>query len=127
MLETKGYLYEITFPEGHGVSRGFAVGVEFRDNPSREGISGFKGLCYLTPPDRGHMIRGEQKSGDSERFVFTSSKTFQGDWTLTRITKENFLERCQGIVMGCVEINEECKTTEELEDWFYSRFLPNGG
>ncbi len=127
MLKIKGNLYEIEFPEGHEASRGFAVGAELWDNPPTEGTSGFKGLCYLTPPDRGHMVRGEVKSGDSAQFVFTSAKAFQGDWTLTRITKENFLELCQGLVVGCSAINDKCRTTEELENWFNSRYLPAEG
>lgn len=121
MLDTKGKLYKITFPQGSEAIYDVAVGVEFRDSEK------FKGMCYLTPPDRGHMIRGEFKEGNSEAFVFTSTEVFQGDWVLNRITKDNFVTECRGLIVGCSAIDDKCETTEELEEWFYSRFLPNGG
>lgn len=123
MVQTKGKLYKIERPPTYKGKGELVIGVEFWDEPETEHTHGFKGMCYLTPPDRGHMIRGEFKSGDSDAFVFTATQAFPGDWKVKRITKENFITECERIVVGSHTIDEECKTTEELEKWFNSRFL----
>ena len=52
--------------------------VRFRENDiatdialyAQLGYRGFEGICYLSPPERGHMIRGELGEKTSTGFTF---------------------------------------------------------
>ncbi|MDR0946328.1 MAG: hypothetical protein LBM87_01085 [Ruminococcus sp.] len=82
----------------------------------------FKGLCYLTPPDRGHMIPGELISENENGFIFHSDGYEKGDWNLRELTIEDIKFNYQKIVGGGNMLSKTINNTEELHQWFRSEF-----
>lgn len=82
----------------------------------------FKGLCYLTPPDRPHMIEGAVVKETKQGFVYKSNGHAPGEWEFKALTIENFRKQFYKLVIGGEEIVRSVETTEELYEWFNSRF-----
>lgn len=125
---SRNKLYDLSTPmdvNGRIWTPELVLGVEFWDRPAREGVKGFRGLCYLSPPDRGHMIPGEITSVDGEDFVFTSSGFCAGDWKLKRITMERVLEKNPESTFGTALIGRRFESTLEMERSYYNQFLPS--
>lgn len=115
-------LYAIKFPDEEESSE-IVLNVEFWNDPPTEHSNGFKGICYLTPPERGHMIRGEIIEEHEWGFIFHSDGAFEGNWTFTEVTLDSFIEVYGECVMGSSHIASQVANTKELQDWFYKEFL----
>ena len=85
------------------------------------GYEGFAGICYLTPPERGHMIDGTLGKKTSRGFTFQPDGR-TGEWEFIEVTYENFCKEYRQLVEGSEEILAEVSTTEELQDWFHRAF-----
>ena len=94
-----------------------AMRCELRDDPG-----GFKGLCFLTPPDRGHMIEGALVEETGEEFKFKSTGYAPGVWEFQALTIDNFRKRFYKLVIDGEEIGQSVNTTEELYEWFNREF-----
>ncbi len=80
---------------------------------------GFKGICYLTPPNRPHMIDGKLIRETAAGFSF---KTKHGEvWEFTEVTYDN-LNDCAGAIEGIEEIKAAVSSTEELQDWYHREY-----
>ena len=95
---------------------GIAVSCQYWDKPH------FKGLCYLVPPDRGHMIEGEIVEETPDGFKYRSDGYDPGIWEFKALTLDDFRNEHGKVVIGGDEIGQEVNTTEELYEWFNSRF-----
>jgi hypothetical protein len=84
---------------------------ELRDN------EGFKGLRYLTPPDRVHMIDGTIGEETAEGFKFVSTGYAPGEWDLKALTIDNFRNQFSGLVIADDSFNT-MSTTAELYEHF---------
>lgn len=115
-------IYALQFSDEEA-SHGIVIKVEFWNKKKPDGSQGFKGICYLEPQDRGHMIRGEIIEEHEWGFIFRSDGYKSGNWTFTEVSLDSFIE-CYGRgVMGGSSIAKEMKNTTELQDWFYKKFL----
>ena len=113
MNKTKVYAIRFT---GDTDYTGVAVSCQIWDEPD------FKGLCFITPPDRPHMISGAVTKETPHGFMYKSTGFMPGEWEFQFLTIENFRKRFYKLVIGGDEIAKSLNTTEELEDWFNSRF-----
>lgn len=82
---------------------------------------GFKGICYLTPPLRGHMIEGKLGKETAQGFTF-KPKAQKGVWEFIEVTYDNFLEEYHTLAEGSDEILAEVSNTQELQDWYHRNF-----
>ncbi|GHU96726.1 hypothetical protein FACS1894208_11720 [Clostridia bacterium] len=78
----------------------------------------FKGLCYLTPPDRPHMIEGAIIEETPDGFKFKSTSYAPGEWKFKALTIDNFRKEYHKLVIGGAQIAGSVSTTEELYDYF---------
>lgn len=86
------------------------------------GYEGFNGICYLTPPERGHMIEGKLGKKTKTGFTFTAERWDNRTMEFIEVTYENFRSDYHKLVEGSNEILAEVSTTEELQDWFHRAF-----
>ena len=93
-----------------------AMRCEYRDT------EGFTGLCFLTPPDRGHMIPGAVIQDTRRGFKHQSTGYAPGWWTYEALTVKNFRARHWRLVIGGAEIARSVQSDEELHDWFNREF-----
>ncbi|MDR1688328.1 MAG: hypothetical protein LBS21_06925 [Clostridiales bacterium] len=91
---------------------GLACGCEYRADPET-----FKGLCYLTPPDRGHMIPGEILKETRTGFEFMSTGYAPGKWVFTEVTADNFQKKFGHLIMDDERL-DFINTTEDLQEYF---------
>lgn len=83
----------------------------------------FKGICYLTPPDRGHMIKGKVGDATDNGFMFIADRGNRlEEWEFTEVTYDNFKEKYHKLVYGGEKLVEQCNSTKELEDYFHDNF-----
>jgi hypothetical protein len=108
-------VYAIKFADEQNYTS-IACRCEIRNIPKREKTRGFRGLCYLTPPDRGHMIAGTVTEETSDGFKFNSTGYAPGEWTFTEITIDN-LEQFAGLIMADPRL-DAVSTTNELQAYF---------
>ncbi|MDR1603217.1 MAG: hypothetical protein LBS10_00225 [Gracilibacteraceae bacterium] len=87
-----------------------AIQVEIRDY--------FNGVCYVVPPERGHMIDGMVTKETDEGFKFNSTGYAPGEWTFTLVTLANFRKDFHRLIIGGAKIGQEVNSTEELNQWF---------
>lgn len=85
------------------------------------GYEGFNGICYLTPPERGHMIEGKLGKETKRGFTFKPDGR-KGEWEFIEVTYENFRSDYHRLVEGSDEILAAVSTTQELQDWFHREF-----
>ncbi|GHV19593.1 hypothetical protein FACS189425_10290 [Clostridia bacterium] len=78
----------------------------------------FKGLCYLTPPDRPHMIEGEVTQENGAGFKFRSDGYSPGEWEFKALTLDDFRKKYHKLVIGGEQIARNVNSTEELYDYF---------
>ena len=112
----KGKLYALRFPKDKTASE-IVMNVE----TDREG---FAGICYLTPPDRGHMINGkvEGLTWNGFSFIADQGKGHRERWEFTEVTYDNFREEFYRIVYGGEQLLEQIHSTKELEDYYHENF-----
>lgn len=79
-------------------------------------------LWFLTPPDRGHMIKGEVLRETEDGFTFRSDGYAPGEWTFKELTILDFKRRYFKIIVGGEEIAHTIKTTEDLHEWYRKEF-----
>lgn len=96
-----------------------AIGLAMYVDPD---YHGFKGICFLTPPHRGHMIEGELGKKTETGFTFISWGFAAGEWEFTELTYENFKSEYHVLAEGSDEILSEVSSTEELQEWYHSHF-----
>lgn len=82
----------------------------------------FEGICFLTPPDRGHMIEGRFGKKTKNGFTFIPDGSGKGEWEFVEVTYGNFCEEFHRIVEGSDEILAEVSNTEQLQEWYHRRF-----
>lgn len=82
----------------------------------------FKGICFYTPGERGHMIEGRLGEKTDTGFTFISEGYAPGLWTFTEVTYENFKNEYHKIVECGSEILERVSTTQELVNWYHDSF-----
>ncbi len=111
----KNRLYAIQFSE-HSEPSEIIMNAEI-------GRKGFKGICYLTPPSHGHMIRGKVTKKTKNGFKFKEIDNPE-EWIFTEVTYENFCSKYYKIVYGGATLKDEVSSTEELEKYYHDHF-PN--
>ena len=82
----------------------------------------FKGICFYTPGERGHMIKGHLGKKTDRGFTFISEGYDPGEWEFIEVTYENFKDEYYKIVMSGEQILEEVSNTQELIDWYHRNF-----
>lgn len=82
---------------------------------------GFCGICYLTPPMRGHMIEGRVDSATERGFMFKPEGK-EGEWEFIEVTYDNFCKEYHTLAEGGEEILAEVSNTQELQDWYHRNF-----
>lgn len=82
----------------------------------------FKGICYLTPGERGHLIEGRLGKKTDTGFTFISKGFDAGVWEFTEVTYENFKEEYYKIVEAGDELLSQVSNTAELEDYYHRNF-----
>jgi hypothetical protein len=113
MDRRKVYVYETA---GEHAFEGIACDCQLWDNP------GFKGLVFLTPPGRGHMIDGEFVGDTPHGFIFKATKTSPGEWEFNELTIDNLKREYHRLVIGGTSLAETIQTTDELYEWFRNEF-----
>ena len=83
---------------------------------------GFTGLCFLSPPDRPHMIEGTETKNTSQGFKYLSTGYAPGWWEFEELTIESFRDQHYKLVAGGDEIGRCVQSDKELHEWFNSRF-----
>lgn len=86
------------------------------------GRHGFQGICYLTPPAHGHMIRGKIGNKTKYGFTFIAEEDEQQEWEFTEVTYENLTSKYHKLVYGWNILKEQIHSTEELEDYYHNNF-----
>ncbi len=110
----KDKIYAVKFP-GDKQANSLAMNVD-------PNYKNFKGICFLTPFDRGHMIEGKLGRKTKTGFTFISSGFASGEWEFIELTYENFCNDYRRLVEGSDEILAKVKNTQELQDWYHGRF-----
>lgn len=114
----KGKLYALRFPREEKPSE-IVMNVEIDHR-------GFEGICYLTPPDHGHMIAGKVGGKTRDGFTFIADygegKKHRETWEFTEITYDNFKEEFYKLAYGGEQLLEQVHNTKELEDYYHSNF-----
>lgn len=82
----------------------------------------FKGICYYTPGERGHMIKGHLGRKTDSGFTFISEGFDPGEWEFIEVTYENFKDEYYKIVISGEQILKEVSNTQELIDWYHKNF-----
>ena len=82
----------------------------------------FKGICYLSPPAHGHMIRGKIGNKTKHGFTFIADENELQEWEFTEVTYENLTSKYHKLVYGWDTLEEQIHSTEELEDYYHSNF-----
>lgn len=85
-------------------------------------FSDFKGICYLTPGGRGHMIEGKLGKKTDTGFTFISKGFDAGVWEFTEVTYENFKGEFYKIVEAGDELLAQVSNTAELEEFYHRNF-----
>ena len=85
---------------------------------------GFKGICYFTPIDRGHMIRGKlgEKTDTGFTFIAGEDSFAPGVWEFIELTYENFKNEYYKIVEAGEELLAQVSNTAELEEFYHKHF-----
>ena len=106
-------LYAVNFPDG-------ASEIVMKVTTDRKG---FKGICFLTPPDRGHMIKGSVETQTENGFIFLADRGGQRErWEFSEMTYDKFKDGFYKQVYGGAQLLERIHNTEELVDYYYSNF-----
>ena len=106
-------LYAIHFPDGSSE-------IVMKVTTDRKG---FKGVCYLSPPDHGHMINGIVETQTENGFIFLAERGEQSErWEFTEMTYDIFKDGFFEQVYGGEQLLEKVHNTEELVDYYYSNF-----
>jgi hypothetical protein len=82
----------------------------------------WKELWFLTPPNRGHMIKGEVVNETENDFTFRSDGYDPGEWTFKELTIEEFQRKYFKNVVGSQVLAQIIKTTEDLHEWYRKEF-----
>lgn len=87
-------------------------------------ISGkkFDGICYLTPADRGHMIRGKVGKRTENGFTFISEGFSPGEWEFTELTYDVLKAGFYKHIYGGEQLLKQVHNTQELQDYYNSNF-----
>lgn len=110
-IKTEGKIYFIQRPgEETATHLAMKVDLDYRK---------FKGLCYLEPPCRPHMIRGRFGKKTANGFTF---KTEDGEWEFVEMNYENFSREFYKFVIGGEKLKAQFKTTEELQNYYNNNF-----
>ena len=83
---------------------------------------GFKGICYLNPGCRGHMIEGKLGEKTETGFTFISEGHEPGVWEFIELTYENFKNEYYKIVEAGEELLAQVSNTAELEEFYHKHF-----
>lgn len=83
---------------------------------------GFSGICYLTPPDHGHMIQGHPEKLTKDGFIFMSTGYMPGKWEFTELTYDSFREKYYKLVYGGEQLVKLVHNTRELQDYYHENF-----
>lgn len=80
------------------------------------------GICFLTPPDHGHAIRG--KIGDRKKngFTFISKGYKQGEWEFEELTYDVLKAGFYKHIYGGEQLLELVHNTQELQDYYHENF-----
>lgn len=104
-------LYAIKFADEKEASD-FAI----MANPDYQG---FNGICYCSPPSRGHMIKGHLGRKTAAGFTFISEGYARGEWEFIEVTYENFRDiYCRICLDGGRSALKSAHNTQELIDFF---------
>lgn len=106
----KIYVIRMT-DEKEPVSIAMNVDLAFRD---------FKGICYLTPPDRPHMIKGKMGKKTENGFTFISEGFEPGEWEFTELTYDVLKAGFYKHIYGGKQLLEQVHSTQELQDYYHS-------
>ena len=79
---------------------------------------GFKGICFYTYGERGHMIEGHLGPKTDKGFTFISEGYAPGKWEFIELTYDNFKNEYHKIVIGGDKILEQVSNTQELLEWY---------
>lgn len=82
---------------------------------------GFQGICYLTPPDRGHMIDGKMGDRTKDGFTFITADR-QEEWEFIEVTYDNFKSKYHKLAYGGDQLLRQVNNTRELEDYYHDNF-----
>lgn len=87
---------------------------------------GFSGICYLTPPDHGHMIHGQMGKQTTDGFTFIADqgggKKHMEEWEFTEVTYDSFREKYYKIVYGGEQLAKQFHNTQDMEDYYHANF-----
>lgn len=79
-------------------------------------------LWFLTPPDRGHMVKGEIIRETENGFAFRSDGYDPGEWTFKELTIQDLRRKYYRIIANGEVIAHTIKTTEDLHEWYRKEF-----
>lgn len=85
---------------------------------------GFEGICFLSPPNHGHMIKGKLGKQTEKGFTFIADKEAYaaGEWEFIEINYNNFKQEYHKLAEGGEEILAVVSNTQELQDWYHRSF-----
>ena len=112
------------------VDRNKIYAVRFRENGKASDIAiyaqlgyrGFNGICYLSPPERGHMIEGALEKKTSTGFIFIASQQENEKIEFIEVTYENFKSEFYKIVSHPEEVLAQVSNTQELIEYYHRTF-----
>lgn len=82
----------------------------------------FKGICYMTIGERGHMIEGHLEEKTRTGFIFIPDRAAGSVWEFIEVTYDNFKNEYHKIVIGGEKILDEVLNTDELTEWYHREF-----
>ena len=112
------------------VDRNKVYAVRFRENEeatdialyAEMGYRGFEGICYLSPPERGHMIEGKLGKKTKTGFIFIAPQWRTPEIEFIEITYENFKNEFYKVVSHPEEVLAQVSNTQELIDYYHRTF-----
>lgn len=82
----------------------------------------YNGVCFLSPPDRPHMIRGKVGRLTRTEFIFISEGYKPGEWEFAELTYDVLKAGFYKQLYGGEELLKLVHNTKELQDYYRGHF-----
>ena len=82
----------------------------------------FAGICFLTPSDRGHMIKGDLGEATADGFTFISTGFRSGEWVFTELTYDVLKAGFYKHIYAGDQLLKQVHNTQELQDYYHDNF-----
>lgn len=82
----------------------------------------FNGICFLTPPDRAHMIEGRIGKQTEHGFTFISKGFRPGEWEFEELTYDVLKAGFYKHIYAGEKLLEQVHNTQELQDYYHENF-----